>query len=254
MKKLNIYYSKEFYKLYGKHAMMDPDTIKLGNVINHKTFEVVGSLNDLGIDFTEKVKNDIPDAEPIYKSKDIVMGDLSVGLEGFAKIGLKFNSDHSLFLSTKGSKIVGIVEDHIGENSLGEQIIKLYDKDKNKSKWDKDWIVVTEVEYTKKALIIISNGKNAQIELKAQSPIPISIGEMINADLSFGLESSIGYKYIMPEGEYRSILFKVKAINQSFLNGPVFSTKDLTLPGNVSSGFETPTKEIEYLKEFEWIS
>ena len=252
MKKLNIYYSTEFYKLYGKHAMMDPDTVKLGNIINHKTFEVVGSLHDIGIDFTEKVKSDIPDAEPIYKSKDIVVGDLSAGQDSIAKISLNFNSDHSLYLSTKGSKIVGIAEDHVGENSLGAQIIKLYDKDKKKSKWDKDWIVVTEVEYTKKALIIISNGKNAHIELKAQSPSPISVGEMINADLSFGHESSIGFKYIMPEGEYRTILFKAKAINQSFLNGPIFTTRDLTLPGNESSGIEMP-EEPEYLKDFEWI-
>jgi len=252
MKKLNIYYSKEFYKLYGKHAIMDPDTVKLGDIINYKTFEVVGSLNDIGIDFTEKVKSDIPDAEPIYESKNIVKGDLSAGLEGVAKFALKFNSDHSLYLSTKGSKIVGIAEDHIGENSLGEQIINLYDKDKKKSKWDKDWIVVTEVEYAKKALIILSNGKNAQIELKAQSPIPISISEMINADLSFGLESSIGFKYIMPEGEYRSVLFKAKAIDQSFLDGTIFTPRDFTLPGNVSSGFEIPSEEPEYLKDFEW--
>ena len=253
MKKLNIYYSKEFYNLYGKHAMMDPDTVKLGNIINYKTFEVIGSLNDLGIDFTEKVKSDIPDAEPIYKSKDVVVGDLSAGQESIAKVSLKFNSDHSLYLSTKGSKIVGIAEDHVGENNLGEQIIKLYDKDRKKSKWDKDWIVVTEVEFTKKALIVISNGKNAQIELKAQSPSPISIGEMINADLSFGHESSIGFKYIMPEGEYRSILFKAKAIDQSLLNGPIFTPRDFTLPGNVSSGFEIPHEEPEYLKDFEWI-
>lgn len=253
MKKLNIYYSKEFYKLYSKHAIMDPDTVKLGNIINYKTFEVVGSLNDIGIDFTEKVKSDIPDAESIYESKNIVKVDLSAGLEGVAKFALKFNNDHSLFLSTKGSKIVGIVEDHIGENSLGNQIINLYDKDKKKSKWDKDWIVVTEVEYAKKALIILSNGKNAQIELKAQSSSPISIGEMINADLSFGLESSIGFKYIMPEGEYRSVLFKAKAIDQSLLNGPIIIPKKIALPENVSSGFEIPHQKPEYLKDFEWI-
>ena len=108
------------------------------------------------------------------------------------------------------------------------------------------------MEYAKKALIILSNGKNAQIELKAQSPIPISISEMINADLSFGLESSIGFKYIMPEGEYRSVLFKAKAIDQSFLDGTIFTPRDFTLPGNVSSGFEIPSEEPEYLKDFEW--
>ena len=248
MKKLNIYYSKEFYKLYRKHAIMDPDTVKLGDIINYKTFEVVGSLNDIGIDFTEKVKSDIPDAERIYESKNIVKGDLSAGLDGVAKFAMKFNSDNSLFLSIKGSKIAGIAEDHIGENSLGKQILSLYDKDKNKSKWDKDWIVVTEVEYAKKALIILSNGKNAQIELKAQSSSPISIDKIINADLSFGLESSIGFKYIMPEGEYRSVLFKAKAVDQSLLNGPVFVSKL-----NVPSGSEIPPEEIEFLKEFEWI-
>jgi hypothetical protein len=57
----------------------------------------------------------------------------------------------------------------------------------------------------------------------------------------------------MPEGEYRTILFKAKAINQSFLNGPIFTTRDLTLPGNVSSGFEIPIEKPEYLKDFEWV-
>lgn len=247
MEKLNIYYSKEFYKLYGKHAMMDPDTIKLGDIINHKTFEVVGTLNNVGIDFTEMVKSDIPDAEPIYKSKNISVEDLSVGQENMAKVNLKFNSDHSLYLSTKGSKIVGIAEDHIGKNGLGEQISKL----KKKNKWNKDWIVVTEVEYTKKALIIISNGKKAQIELKAQSPSPISIGEMINANLTFGAESLIGFKYIMPEGEYRSILFKAKAINQSILIGPRFAPRRLIMPFKNEAEepkYLTKTKEPKYLK------
>ena len=249
MEKLNVYYSKEFYKQYSKHAIMDPDTVQLGDIIDCHTFEVIGSLNDFGIDFTEREKGKPNDnAEPIYKSKDITVGDLSVGLKDIAKVSLKFNSDHSLYLATKGSKIVSITEDNLGKNNLGKQIIDLY----NEGKWKKDWIVVTEVEYTKKALIILSNGKKAQIELKAQSPIPISIGEMINADLSFGRESSIGFKYIMPEGEYRSILFKAKAISQSFLDGPVFTSRDFTLPGNVSSGFEIPPEEPEYLTEFEW--
>ena len=262
MEKLNIYYSKEFYKLYGKHAMMDPDTIKLGNIIDPDTCEVIGSLNNLGIDFTEMVKSDIPDAEPIYKSKNIEVGDLSVGQESIAKVDLEFKSDHALYLSTKGSKIVGIAEDHIGENGLGAQIIKLYNKDKKKSKWNKDWIVVTEVEYTKKALIIISNGKNAKIELKAQSPSPINIGEMINADLSFGKESSIGFKYIMPEGEYRTILFKAKAINRSIFDVPRLAQKRIRMSRNMPSvsfkkEIEEPkylikTKEPAYLTDFMW--
>ena len=260
MEKLNIYYSKEFYNLYGKHAMMDPDTIKLGDIIDPETCEAIGSLNNFGIDFTEMVKSDISDAEPIYKSKNIEVGDLSAGQESIAKVSLEFNSDHALYLSTKGSKIVGIAEDHIGENGLGEQIIKLY-KDK-KNKWNKNWIVVTEVEYTKKALIIISNGKNAKIELKAQSPSPISIGEMINADLSFGKESSIGFKYIMPEGEYRTILFKAKAIDKSFLKDPQFTPRRLKKSRKMHSiifneeieepKYSIKTKEPAYLTDFMW--
>ena len=239
MEKLNIYYSKEFYKLYSKHAIMDPDTVKLGDIIDHRTFEVIGSLNDFGIDFTEKEKgkpND--DAEPIYKSKDITVGDLSVGLKDIAKVSLKFNSDHSLYLATNGSKIVSIAEDNLGKNNLGKQIIDLY----NEGKWKKDWIVVTEVEYAKKALIILSNGKKAEIELNVQSPSPISISEMINADLSFGHESSIGFKYIMPEEDYRSVLFKAKGIDGSLLNGTQF----------VPKAYSQNAKSIKYLKEFEW--
>ncbi len=247
MSKLNIYYSKEFCKEYGKYAIMDPDTVKLGDIINFKTFEVVGSLKNLGIEFTEKVKNDIPDAEPIYKSKGIKMGNLSAGQADIAKFGLSFSSDNSIFLSTKGSKTVCIAEDNLDKNNIGKQIISQY----KKGRWEMDWIVVTEVEYAKKAIIIISNGKNAEIELKAQSPSPIGIGEMINAELSFGSESSIGFRYIMPEGEYRSVLFKAKYLDKSLFGNPKFTTRDFTPPEGLSTGFVAPT-EPRYLKEFEW--
>lgn len=239
MEKLNIYYSKEFYKIYGKHAIMDPDTIKLGDIIDSDTLEVVGSLEDKGIVYTEKGKGkENADVERTYKSKNIKIGDLSSGQKDIAKFGFTFSSDHSLFLATKGSKIVGIAEDNLGKNNLGKQIIALY----NKGKWQKNWIVVTEVEYAKKAIIILSHGKNAEIELKAQSPTPIGVGEIINAELSFGSESSIGFRHIMPEGDYRIVLFKAKGIDDAWFSKTKFVSKE----------YSADTKAVKYLKEFVW--
>ena len=247
MEKLNIYYSKEFHALYGKYAVMDPGTVKLGDIIDYKTFEVVGSLADLGITFTEKVKSEIPEAEPIYKSENIKIGDLSAGQKDIAKFGVTFGANHSLFLSTKGSKIVCIAEDNLGKKNLGAQIVSKYEQ----GKWKENWVVVTEVEYAKKAIIILSNGKNAEIELKTDSNIPVSVGELINANLSFGSESSIGFRYIMPEGEYRSVLFKVKEVVDSWFGNPKLTSKDFTPPTTMSSGF-VMSNEPEYLKEFVW--
>ncbi len=247
MEKLNIYYSKEFYSLYGKYALMDPGTVQLGDIIDHKTFEVVGSLSDLGIEFTEKVKSDIPDAEPIYKSKNIKIGDISAGQKDIAKFGVAFGTDHSLFLSTRGSKIVCIAEDNLGKKNLGKQIIAKYEQ----GKWEENWTVVTEVEYAQKAIIILSNGKNAEIELKTDGDIPVSVGELINANLSFGSESSIGFRKIMPEGEYRSVLFKTKVIEDSWFGKPKFTSRDFTPPEMMASGFSMPN-EPKYLKDFVW--
>ncbi len=247
MKKLNIYYTEEFHTLYGKYALMDPGTVKLGDIIDYKKFEVVGSLADLGIEFTEKIKSDIPDAEPIYKSENIKIGDLSAGQKDIIKFGVSFGSDHSIFLSTKGSKIVYIAEDNLGKKNLGVQIVSKYEQ----GKWNENWGVVTEVEYAKKALIILSNGKNAEIELKTDGSIPVSVGELINANLSFGSESSIGFRYIMPEGEYRSVLFKVKVVEDSWFGRPKLTSRDFTPQEAMSSGFQTPNRPI-YLKEFVW--
>lgn len=247
MKKLNIYYSEEFYELFGKHALMNPGTVKLGDIINYDTFDVVGSLSDLGIDYTEEEQFDMPDVEPIYKSQGIRMGTLSAGQEKVAKFGLTFSTDNSLFLSTKGSKVLRIVEDNIGSNNLGSQVIAKY----NQGKWERNWIVVTEVECAKKAIIILSNGKNAEIELKTDSNLPLAIGEMINANLSFGSESSIGFRYVMPEGEYRSVLFKAKGIDESFFRGTRFISRDFPSPETVPSPFEV-SNEPNYLTEFMW--
>ena len=240
---MNIYYSEEFYNICGKHAIMDPDSVQLGDIIDSKTCEVIGSLNDFGIEFTEKTKGKPNDnAEPIYKSKDITIGSVSAGQEGIANMKLHFGNDHSLYLATKGSKIVRIVEDNLGKNNLGKQIISLYTKEK----WEDNWIVVTEVEYAKKAIIIVSDGENAEIELKAQSPIPsqspIGIDKIINAEISFVSESSIGFRYIMPEGDYRSVLFKAKGIDESWRNGTQFVYKDYAKNG----------KPVKYLTDFMW--
>lgn len=247
MEKLNIYYSQEFYRLYRKHALMNPGTVKLGDIIDHKTYEVVGSLSDLGIDYTEKVQIDIPDAEPIYQSIGIKIGTFSVGQENIAKFGLTFSTDHSLYLSTKGSKTVRIAEDNIGKKSLGSQVIAKYKQDK----WQENWIVVTEVECAKKAIIILSNGRNANIELKTSDGLPIANGQIINANLSFGSESSIGYRYIMPEDDYRSVLFKAKGIDFSIFRDPRFVSRGCTPSETDPSGFNAQN-EIEYLKEFVW--
>lgn len=246
MKKLNIYYSKEFYNEYGKYAIMDPGTVKLGDIIDYKHFEVVGSLSDLGIEFTEKVKNDNPVAEPIYKSKDIRMGDLSAEAKDIVRFGVRFSSDHSLFLSTKGSKIVSIAEDNLGKKNLGKQIISKFEQ----GKWEKDWIVVTELEFAQKAIIILSNGKNAEIELKTDGGQPLAVGEVIKANLSFGSESSIGFRYIMPEGDYRSVLFKAKAIDKSFFGKPKFTPRKFMPP--VDADMFGGEMSEEYLKEFVW--
>lgn len=249
MKKLNIFYSREFYNLYSKYAVMDPDRVKLGDIIDYNTFDVIGSLSDFGINFTENVKCEINDAEPIYMSQNIKIGDISAGQNDIAKVSLRFGSDNSLYLATKGSKIVGIAEDNLGRNNLGQQIVALYNQDR----WKRNWIVVTEVEYAKKAIIILSNGKNAEIELKARISNPTGFGEFMNAELSFGSESSIGFRYIMPEDDYRSILFKAKEINRSLFvfGNPRFNTRDFTPPETMSPGFNIEN-EPDYLKDFVW--
>ena len=92
--------------------------------------------------------------------------------------------------------------------------------------------------------------ENAEIELKTDNSLPLPVGEMINANLSFGSESSIGFRYVMPEGDYRSVSFKAKGIDESFFRGTRFVPRDFQSP-ETASPFGI-SNEPNYLTEFVW--
>ena len=169
-------YMNEMHEEFHYYATWEPGTpLSIGDVgvLNHNEFNREANLDDLNIKY--QVLRD-PSSNPLrYVSK----GNTSImtKIAGEANIpgvkGLKV-ADAGVVINFKKEK--GVAFEALGVThqtikniiALKQDIINAY----KEKKWQKEWVVITDLISAKSATVLISKAADASVELHAKADVP----------------------------------------------------------------------------------
>ncbi|KFC19669.1 hypothetical protein [Chryseobacterium sp. FH1] len=252
-------YTDEMNRKFGYMATWLPGTpLKLGDigVIHDNVFSRVAGLEDFDITF--------------YIREDDTPEDLEYSSKGSVSVTTKLSGAVTPPGSSLGNLDAGFIVEFSGQNSIlfkanktktnlikntikiGEEVLKLY-KD---GKWNKKWVVITELVEAETATILISNAKNARIELKANANIKLPKLDIAEASLDLGYTSYKGMDTKIISQSGLSPLFKVKGIRTNIFLPPAFADKglkafDFVTPATAAGEYKD-NLYFDYVSSDEW--
>lgn len=184
-------YLEEMHKKYHSFATWPVNqTLNLGDVgiLKDNQFTRWTTLKDLDIEFSPlKNAEKGSSVDLLYTSNSGVetCGKFSGNVNPPGWIPpIALNADMSICLKEANSiyfNAVGITTCNIiDKNSLKWKLIERFENNinfENDKQWNLDWVVITDLQYAKKATFILSNGKESYIAIKAN-------GEAIESDIA----------------------------------------------------------------------
>lgn len=238
-------YTDEMKKKFGFLATWLPGTpLILGDIgiLNDNVFTHVAFLEDFNIQFVTRV--------------DTTGDDIEYSSTGAVSVATKMSGTVAPQGSTFGDIDAGFIVEFANENSvffkaneiktnlientakLGDEILKLY----HEGKWNKHWVVITELVAAKTATILISNTTNAKIELKASANVEAKKLDIADAKFDFGTTFSKGMNTKIIAQSGLTPLFKVMALKSRIFLPPVFKSRgiqafDLVTPENAKNKY-----------------
>ncbi|WP_025742587.1 hypothetical protein [Aquimarina pacifica] len=241
-------YTQELYRQFGYLATWNPGTpMALGDIgiMRQKQFTKIGNVSDLGISF--EIEEDITPIDLEFSSEGAVS--VSTKLSGSptlagsslsdidAGIHVKFSKENAILFKANETRTPAIKN----QIKLGEEIIELF----KAGKWDKNWVVITELVTADSASILISSSKEASIDIKVSGEIGTNQLDIAEAELGLEVKFSkdLSTKFIAKTG--LTPLFKVSKIKRPFLGTPIFKAKGIT-----SMDLATPQMALEHNELF----
>ena len=238
MKSIVKLYTAEMRKKYGNvYAAWKPGShYELGDygVLKGYVFEYHGNIRQLGLDF-DIIADSTPSNEN-YRSSGVSATKIAadggaVVLEGVntaAGFNIEFSNQNSVLyeaLNVHTNKIADVAK-------LGKQLIDMYESDTpgaNGVEWVKDYVVITEIDAADSATIIISNTRNAKIELRATANIGATNMNIADPKLGWSIATEHGLESRIVADAGATPLFKVKGIR----GGSLFSKSKFKVRSNV---------------------
>lgn len=193
-------YTKEMLAQFDYRAAWLPNThLELGDVgiLRRDGFERRTSLAELDIPFTTRECDHSIDLD--YCSADNV----SISVNGAAgspvaplRITVSFTHEHSVVFQAKACRATEIANRH----TLGRSVLALAES----GRWPQGHVVITELLSTGPAVVLISNNRDARIELAAPVPTPVvdalPLASAASASLEIVSLRGIGVKIVAPDG------------------------------------------------------
>lgn len=221
-------YTDEMKKRFGYYATWNPGVpLKIGDigVFNDNVFTRLSSLPDRGIEF--EIREDLTKTPLEHNSKGSVsittklsgavapQGSVLTGLD--AGIIVEFSKENSTLFKANNTTCPSI-KDTV---KLGEQVLDLY----GKGKWNKKWVIITELVEAESATIIISNSSNSKIELKANANIEAPTIDIADAEFKFSTLFSKGLETKIVSAEGLTPLFKIMGMKTRIFLPPIFKAQ-----------------------------
>ncbi|MCU0359735.1 MAG: hypothetical protein MUF75_03295 [Bacteroidia bacterium] len=177
--------------------------VKLGDfgVMNGNIFVQQGNISELDelSDFEISYREDDTSNDIYFTSGKEVEVDLKgkgtvSGVPVNASIDISFSREKAVFFNAAGCTQKMIENKY----QLGQKLLGIYKKDKKK--WRREFVVVTDVISARRALIVISTSSNSSISLEAEATIPQI--DLANASLGLSIKNqkSSCYKVVTEQG------------------------------------------------------
>lgn len=238
MKSAQKQYTNEMKRKFGYYATWNPGVpLQLGDIGTFKknVFTRLSNIMDEGINFDTREDNTKTPLEHNSQGSVSVTTKLSGTIAPIgsvltnmdAGIIVEFSKENATLFKANNTTSPSI-KDAI---KLGDEILKRY----NDGKWEKDHVIITELIVAESATVIISNGANGKIELKANADIGVPSLDIANADLKLTPQFSRGLETKIVCAEGLTPLFKVMGIKTGIFKQPSFETSD-----SVDSDSENP--------------
>lgn len=220
-------YTKELYKQFRYLATWLPGTpLKLGDIglLHGKEFTRIGNLGDDSYNIKFEIEQDQNPASIHHSSEGAVTvtakgaGTVSPQnsslLDIEAGFNVSFKKENAILFKAIGT-LNHTIKDQI---KLGNKVLGLY-KDK---KWDKDYVVITELVEAESATILISREKNSIIDLKVNGDVGASGLNIADANLGLGVSFSRGLNTEIIAEKGLTPLFKISKVKNSIFSPPAF--------------------------------
>jgi hypothetical protein len=224
-------YTDEIERRFGYTATWLPGTpLLLGDigVMKDHVFTRVAHLSDFQISFETREDNSSDDLDYTSKGSVSVTAKLSGTLppvgstltEVDAGIIVDFKNENAILFDVAGAT-TSMIKNTV---KVGEEVLKCY----REGKWNKHWVVNTELVNVTSGTILISNSKDARIELVANANIDAKALDIANVAFDFGATFTRGMdtKIIAQQG--LTPLFKTRRIKTHIFVSPTFETKGVT--------------------------
>ncbi|HKB45388.1 MAG TPA: hypothetical protein VKC90_13405 [Chitinophagaceae bacterium] len=239
-------YTNELSRKFGYKATWLPGMpLRLGDIgiLNNYVYTPVTTLEFFQIPFEVREDDTKDDLE--YSSNgqititSKISGTVSPAGSTFtnsdAGLIVEFSSQNSIFFKANQAQVILINN----TNKIGEEIIKLYEE----GKWNKHWVVITQLVKAESATILLSNSSNAKIELKANANINSSNLDIADAQFNFSSSFLKGLETKIIAQRGLTPLFKVKGLRNRIFLPPSFIDRgmrafDLVTPETARSKYK----------------
>jgi hypothetical protein len=201
-------YTKDIHKHLRYRATWLPGTpVALGDVgiLDKGVLVPQTSLPRLGVDF-EVQTDTVPDGTLDYQSANEVSiaikaaGELNKRFNALAEADagalVEFTDADSVLLQLRGVRVERVADQAALRRALLDAVVAADDQ----RRWDRDWVVVTDVVTAASATILIAGGRGSRIELKAAASVaPTSLAD-VDAGLTTVSESQVSTKIVAQNG------------------------------------------------------
>lgn len=221
-------YTAEMFDRFGYLATWAPGVpVALGDVgtLRDDVFVRVASLQDFGISFSTRA-DDTPDDIDYSSANGVSVTFKAAGATpgtgsslGAADAGFEiaFSSNRAVVFQALGCRTPSIAD----QEALGKALVSRF----LEKTWDRSYVVVTELMVADCATIIISDGANGRIDLKAQAKITAATAPLADASaaLQVSYSHNINTKIIAKNG--LTPLFRAKRVKSHVFRKPTFGIR-----------------------------
>jgi len=233
-------YAKELHHATSYVAAWLPNiNVKLGDVgqLKGELFSVESTLKKLGISF--KVRKGEEPTDFDYQSK-ISMKVKAAGEvvakttlpQAKAGVSIEFGKEGAFLFQAPGC-MVDQIED---KAAVGNRVRELLEK----KKWQPDWVVVDTLVKADCATILVSNSRNAALDLTAETAVTAANLANLKAGLSVNYQRGEVFRFIASEG--LTPLFMLSGLKQSIIDWILHKPGSYTQLPSLRYGFDKTRK------------
>lgn len=215
-------FANKIYSELGYRATWLPGTaLALGDVgrLENGVLHVETSLDRLGIPF-EAVEDSLPEGSMDFQSRNSVNvvlkaagsidGRFKALTQAEAGALVEFSDDDAVLMELKGVTSLRIADQASLKRSLLAAVVAADDQ----LRWDRDWIVVTDLVRAATATILISGGSSSRVEFRATANItPANLAD-VSAGLSAASSENVSTRIVAEQGLVP--LYRALRVKQNF--------------------------------------